>query len=155
MINEAKLKNTYDVSLIQAKNGIKLRFKVYLKQDITEYDDLLKYLWKDLEALESFEDLGKIIKIIRENLKYYDESFLEVEITGLNIRKYVEYIDKELYVLEYFKKTEDEIDECYIYDILNRNNDNIRPQGFDEELISLKNVGIESEEKEMKLERVI
>ena len=153
MINEAKLQNAYDVSLIQAKNGIKARFKIYLKQDIRKYDELLKYIWKDLEELESFEDLGSIITIIREHLKNYEEAFLEVEITGPNIRKYVEYIDRQLYVLEYYKKNEDEIDECYIYDILNRNNENVRPQGFDEELDYLQKLGIEEKEEELVLER--
>ena len=153
MINEAKLQNAYDVSLIQAKNGIKARFKIYLKQDIRKYDELLKYIWKDLEELESFEDLGSIITIIREHLKNYEEAFLEVEITGPNIRKYVEYIDRLLYVLEYYKKNEDEIDECYIYDILNRNNENVRPQGFDEELDYLQKLGIEEKEEELVLER--
>ena len=153
MINETKLQNAYDVSLIQAKNGIKARFKIYLKQDIGKYDELLKCIWKDLEDLESFEDLGNIITIIRNHLKNYDEAFLEVEITGPNIRKYVEYIDRQLYVLEYYKKTEDEIDECYIYDILNRNNENVRPQGFDEELDYLQKLGIEEKEEELVLER--
>lgn len=153
MINEAKLQNAYDVSLIQAKNGIKARFKIYLKQDIRKYDELLKYIWKDLEELESFEDLGSIITIIRDHLKNYEEAFLEVEITGSNIRKYVEYIDRQLYVLEYYKKTGDEIDECYIYDILNRNNENVRPQNFDEELDYLQKLGIEEKEEELVLER--
>ena len=91
-----------------------LWYKLYVLEEIKEYGHYKKALKNKLKQLPDFTDLLYVSLIIKKMFSDYTESVLEIKIENEMIRKYIEYIDKEIYAFE-----------SYTYDPTNYENNTV------------------------------
>ena len=131
------------------KNENVLWFKIYVIEEIKNYDERLKLVIDKLKQLPEYTDLLCIVLIIRSVFKEYTENTLEVKIENEEMKQYIEYIDKDIYALEDYKfdKSNYENNEFEIYSKINNDYIENKSRRFQKEYEDLKSPEI------IKLER--
>ena len=123
--------------------GTMLWFRIIFLNELKEYGFYKKRMAKEFKKIEKYNNLEDIIQIIRTMFQGEEEAVLEVKIENEIMKKYVEYMDNELYVYEKFSYNPFNIakNTFEIYSKSNNNYLETKEMEFQQEVRELQNIG--------------